>query len=409
LANRLMTKFAKWIVVNSGLANPDTWFTESLGGNLTSTGIRVNENTAMNSTAVYACVRILAESIASLPLPVYKRNKGGEKERDPTHPLYTVLHDQANTEMTAFTLKELLMSHLCTWGNAYAEIEWDGAGRIKGLWPLPPDKTWPERNPSTKLIEYKTILSDGSGVTLSYDRVFHIPGLGSDGLVGYSPIRMSREAIGLSLAAEEFGSRFFGNGAQLSGVLEHPGKLGDKAVEHLRESFEEKYTGLSRAHRLMILEEGMKYNRIGIPPEDAQFLETRKFQLNEIARIFRVPPHLIGDLDRATFSNIEHQSIEFVVHTLRPWLVRWEQAIIMKLLTPLERRRFFAEFVVDGLLRGDVKSRYDAYAVGRQNGWLSANDIRNLENMNPIDGGDAYLVNGNMMPVDQAGLEGGES
>jgi hypothetical protein len=233
--------------------------------------------------------------------------------------------------------------------------------------------------------------------------VWHLRGLSSDGLVGLSPIQLMRQAIGLGMATEEFGARFFGNDARPGGVLQHPGVLGNEAFERLQSSWETRHGGLSNSHRVAILEEGMQYSQIGIPPEDAQFLETRKFQVTEIARAFRVPPHMLADLERATFSNIEHQSIEFVVHSIRPWLVRWEQSIQQQLMLDRDRQKYFAEFVVDGLLRGDTVSRYQAYATGRQNGWLSANDIRTLENMNPVDGGDIYLVPLNMVPADMAG------
>ncbi len=391
----------------SGLANPSQWLIDLLGGGKAYSGVTVNEKTALRSTAVYAAVRILAESVASLPLIVYRRLPGGGKERAVDHPLYSVLHDQANEEMSAFTLRETLMGHLATWGNAYSYIEWDRGGRVRGLWPLRPDRTRPEREKTTGRIVYRVAREDGSWETLRPEEILHIPGLGFDGLIGYSPIRMAREAVGLALATEEFGARFFGNGANMSGVLEHPGKLSEQAQNNLKKSWEEKYGGLGNAHRPAILEEGMKYNRIGIPPEDAQFLETRKFQVTEIARLYRIPPHMLADLERATFSNIEHQSIEFVVHTLRPWLVRWEQAINMRLLGADERRTYFVEHLVDGLLRGDIKSRYEAYAVGRQNGWLSADDIRELENQNPLpDGqGKVYLVPLNMVPADQVGKE----
>jgi len=391
----------KRAVKTSGLARPESWLVDALGGRPVASGIKVTEETALRSTAVYGSVRIISETIASLPLLVYERLEKG-KQTAVNHPLYTVLHDQANSEMTSFTFREVLQGHLLLWGNAYAEIEKNNAGQIIGLWPLRPDRTWPERDSKTGEIVYKTILSDGTGVILPKDRVLHIPGFGFDGLIGYSPIHIAREAVGLALATEEFGAKFFGQGTRLSGVLEHPGKLTKEALERLKESWVQAYSGLSNSHRIAILEEGMKWQQIGVPPEDAQFLETRKFQVTEIARIFRVPPHMLADLDRATFSNIEHQSIEFVVHTIRPWLVRWEQAILWKLFTPAERKRYFAEFKVDGLLRGDIKSRYEAYAIGRQNGWLSANDIRELENMNPIPDGDIYLVNGNMIPVTTA-------
>jgi len=366
-------------------------------------GVNVNESNAINYSAVYACVRVIAETVASLPLHVYQRIPSGGKQRAPDHPLYDILHDMPNPEMTSFTFREVLQAHLLLWGNAYAEIEWGPDGFVRGLWPIPPNCVQVERDERERLW-YRVSLPDGIQKLLPEEQMLHIPGLGFDGLQGISPIGAARQAIGLGLAAEEFGARFFGNGTNLGGVVKHPGKLSETASKNLRASINETYAGLGRSHRVMLLEEGMEFEKIGIPPEDAQFLETRRFQLNEICRIFRVPPHLVGDLERATFSNIEHQSIEFVVHTIRPWLVRWEQALKWKLFLPSERRSFFAEFVVDGLLRGDIKSRYEAYAIARQNGWMSADDIRELENMNPLpDGqGQIYLVNGNMIPVDQA-------
>lgn len=371
-------------------------------------GVNVSEYNAMTSTAVYSCVRVLSETVASLPLPLYKRLDRG-KEKATYHPLYFLLHDMPNSEMTSFTFRETLMSHLLLWGNAYAQVIRDGNGNVTELWPLLPDRMSVERDLRSGQLVYK-YLKDGQQILLNQEQVLHIPGLGFDGIKGYSPIHMAREAIGLALATEEFGARFFGNGARPGGVLEHPGVVKDP--EKLRKSWEEVYKGVKNSHKIAVLEEGMKYHEIGIPPEDAQFLETRKFQLNEICRIFRVPPHLVGDLERATFSNIEHQSIEFVVHTIRPWLVRWEQAITKCLLREGERKIYFPKFTVDGLLRGDFKARMEGYAIGRQNGWLSANDIREMEDMNPISdeqGGDLYLVNGNMIPVKSAGeKKGGE-
>lgn len=390
-------------------STPSQWLVDMFGGGATATGIKVNEQTALQSTTVFACARILAESIASLPLPVYKRLNGKGKARAPDHSLYSVLDEIANEEMTSFSLREAMQGHLALWGNAYAEIEYDRGGRVRGLWPLLPDRTWPERNKESNKLQYKTLLPSGMAAILPAERVLHIPGFGFDGLVGYNPIHMFRETIGMALAVEEYGSRFFGNGAKPGGVLEHPGKLSEDAQSRLRGSWNEMHQGLSKQHRIAILEEGLSYKQIGIPPEDAQFLETRKFQTAEIARIYRVPLHMLQDLEKATNNNIEHQSIEFVIHTLRPWLVRWEKSIKLKLLTSSERRRFFAEHLVDGLLRGDTKNRYDAYAVARQNGWLSANDIREMENQNPVPGGDIYMVNGNMIPIDQASKGGDET
>ena len=234
--------------------------------------------------------------------------------------------------------------------------------------------------------------------------VLHIPGLGFDGLVGYSPIAMAKNAIGMAIACEEYGAKFFANGAAPGGVLEHPGTIKDP--QRVRESWQSTFGGSGNANKIAVLEEGMKYTPIGISPEQAQFLETRKFQINEIARIFRVPPHMVGDLEKSSFSNIEQQSLEFVKYTLEPWLVRWEQSIQRILLSPEEKKSYFAKFNVEGLLRGDYASRMTGYATARQNGWMSANDIRELENMDRIpaeEGGDLYLINGNMLPLGNAG------
>ena len=234
--------------------------------------------------------------------------------------------------------------------------------------------------------------------------MLHIPGLGFDGLVGYSPIAMAKNAIGMAIACEEYGAKFFANGAAPGGVLEHPGTIKDP--QRVRESWQSTFGGSGNANKIAVLEEGMKYTPIGISPEQAQFLETRKFQINEIARIFRVPPHMVGDLEKSSFSNIEQQSLEFVKYTLDPWVIRWEQSIQRSLLSKDEKAVYFVKFNLEGLLRGDYQSRMNGYAIGRQNGWMSANDIRELENLDRIpeeDGGDLYLINGNMLPLQNAG------
>ena len=372
----------------------------------TTSGKRVDERTAMTVTAVYACVRILSESIAGLPLHVYRYRPDGGKERDITHPLFRLLHDAPNSEMTSFVFRETLMAHLLLWGNAYAQIIRDGRGQVLALYPLLPSRMRVDRDDAGRIIyEYS---KDGSPpVLLRREDVLHIPGLGFDGLVGYSPIAMARNAVGLALATEEYGSKFFANGANPGGVLEHPGVV--KNPEQLRESWYGQFGGSGKAHKIAVLEEGLKFHAIGIPPEAAQFLQTRKFQTTEIARIFRIPPHLIGDLEKATFSNIEHQSLEFVKYSIGPWVVRWEQALMQALLLPGEKSGFFIRFNLDGLLRGDYKSRTEGYATGRQNGWLSANDIRELEDMNRLpegQGGDEYLVNGNMCALNVAAKRG---
>ena len=376
----------------------------------TTSGKIVNERTAMQTTAVYACVRILAEAIASLPLSVYQTTRLG-KEKAINHNLYHLLHDEPNSEMTSFVFRETLMSHLLLWGNAYAQIIRDQNGKVLSLYPLLPNKMSVNRDSRGNIYYVYTRDSDetpslaGYGeFYLSNHEVLHIPGLGFDGLIGYSPIAMAKNAIGMSLATEEYGASFFANGATPGGVLEHPGIVKDP--QRVRESWNSVYQGTKNAHKVAVLEEGMKYQSISISPEQAQFLETRKFQINEIARIFRVPPHMVGDLEKSSFSNIEQQSLEFVKYTLDPWVTRWEQAMQKDLLLPGEKSQYSIKFNLDGLLRGDYQSRMNGYAIARQNGWMSANDIRELENMNlisPEEGGDIYMVNGNMLKLKDVG------
>lgn len=359
----------------------------------------------MQSAAVYACVRVIAETVASLPLHLYRYVDEGKK-RDTRHPLYFLLHDAPNPEMTSFIFRETMMTHLLLWGNSYSQILRNGHGEITGLYPLLPDKMQVSRNEEDELIYLYQ--SGMKNIAFHKEEILHIPGLGFDGLVGYSPITMARNAIGMAMATEEFGASFFANGAAPGGILEHPGTLKDPSK--VRESWNQLFQGSGNANKVAVLEEGMTYKQIGIPPNEAQFLETRKYQTEEICRIYRVPPHLVADLDKATFSNIEHQSISFVVHTIRPWLVRLEQAMNKTLLYPSERQDYFVEFNVDGLLRGDYESRMRGYATARQNGWMSANDIRRLENMNLIskeEGGDLYLINGNMAKLEDAGIFAG--
>ena len=355
----------------------------------------------MQTTAVYACVRILAETIASLPLHLYRyTDKGKEKAVD--NSLYYKLHDEPNAEMTSFVFRETLMSHLLLWGNAYAQIIRDGRGNVLSLYPLLPDRMVVDRTSTGELFyEYR---KDTGSVILRREEVLHIPGLGFDGLVGYSPIAMAKNAIGMALATEEYGAKFFANGANPGGVLEHPGVVKDPSK--IRESWNAVYQGSSNAHRIAVLEEGMKFQSIGIPPEQAQFLETRKFQTEEICRIFRVPPHLVANLDKATFSNIEHQSISFIDNTIMPWVTRIEQSMKKALLSEADKKEFFIKFNLNGRLRGDAGSRAQFYQIMRQNGVMSANDIRELEEMNLIpeeQGGSKYLVNGNFVDMSKAG------
>ncbi len=382
------------------LKNYQQWVDLGLTSRVAS-GIQVSPGTAMQHSAVYACVRILSETIASLPLIIYERQKRG-KRRAKEHYLYSILKDKPNDMMTSFEFREVTQSHRVLWGNAYSHIDYDGAGRVRELFPLRPDRMIKiEDAGNERSFWYQ--LPGGEVRKYPQSEIWHQRGLGGDGRIGYSPIKLARQSIGLGMAAEEFGARFFGNDARPGGVLVHPGSLSPEAQDRMRESWASKHGGLDKSHKVAILEEGLTYQEIGIPPEDAQFIETRKFQIQEVARIYRIPPHMLADLERATFSNIEHQSIEFVMHTIRPWLVRWEQSISQNLMLEKDRKRYYPEFLVEGLLRGDITSRYQAYATARQNGWMSANDIRELENMNPVDGGDVYLVPLNMIPANEVG------
>ena len=374
-------------------------------------GKAVTERSAMQMTAVYSCVRILAEAIAGLPIHLYRYADDGSKEKATGHPLYFLLHDEPNPEMTSFVFRETIMTHLLLWGNGYSQIIRNGKGEVVALYPLMPNRMTVDRDEHGRLF-YSYQVSSGDAptmkqgtVVLAPSDVLHIPGLGFDGLVGYSPIAMAKNAIGMAIACEEFGAKFFANGAAPSGVLEHPGTIKDPS--RVREAWQSQFGGSSNSGKVAVLEEGMKYTPISISPEQAQFLETRKFQINEIARIFRIPPHMVGDLEKSSFSNIEQQSLEFVKYTLDPWVVRWEQSIARSLLSPQEKKRYFVKFNLDGLLRGDYQSRMNGYATARQNGWMSANDIRELENLDRIPanlGGDLYLINGNMTKLEDAGI-----
>lgn len=374
-------------------------------------GERVDEKSAMQISTVYACVRLLAESIAGLPLHLYRyTGKNGEKEKAIDHPLYKVLYRQPNPEMTSFVFRETMMTHLLLWGNAYAQIVRDGKNGILGLYPLSPENVEVDRDESGEIYYIYHAYTDevpgenNKDIYLRNEDVFHIPGLGFNGLVGFSPIAMMKNSLGTTLAVEKYGSAFFRNGAQPSGVLEHPGVLKDPAK--IRENWTAVYGGANNAHKVCVLEEGMTYKAISLPPEDSQFLETRKFTVDEICRIFRVPPHLVQNLEHATYSNIEHQSIDFVQHTLTPWIIRFEQGIMKDLLLEEEQDEYFPKFNVDGLLRGDYQSRMNGYATGFANGFLCPNDIRRLENMDPIpdeQGGNVFVANGSYVQLKDIG------
>lgn len=392
--------------------NPAQWLVEMFGGRAAASGVNVTENVALGSGAFFACLRVLAETMGSLPLFVLRRLENGGKERAWDHALYEVLHLQPNPEQTAMEWREMMQAHLVLRRNAYAEIVRDGAGRVRALWPWHPDRVRVARaieGPRAGELIYTVKLPPGQRtpdgrdtVSLPAERVLHVRGLSLDGVTGLSTLGLHRESIGLAVALEEYGARFFGSGAQPGGVIEHPGRIGDPALKNLRESWEKMHQGLSNAHRVAILEEGMKFHETAVQNDHAQFFQSRQHQTGEIARILGVQGVMIGHDDKtATYASAEQFFLAHVVHTVRPWAVRWEQALTAKLLTPRERTEFFVEFALEGLLRGDLKSRYDAYAIGRQHGWLSANDVRRKESENPIEAahGDEYWRPANMLPA----------
>ena len=377
-------------------------------------GEQVDEKSAMQIATVYACVRLLAESVAQLPLHLYrvKGDDGQEKAKD--HPLYRILYREPNPEMTSFSFWEAVMTHLLLWGNAYAQVVRDGKNSILGLYPLLPENVEIDRTEKGELYYIYHAYTDevpgetNKDIIFRRDEILHIPGLGFNGLVGFSPIAMMKNALGTTIAVEKYGSSFFKNNGQPLGVLEHPGVLKDP--QKIRDNWMDTYGGPNNAHKIALLEEGMTYKPISLPPEDSQFLSTREFGVEEICRIFRVPPHMVQDLKRATFSNIEHQAIDYVVHTLDPWLVRIEKAIVKDLLVEEEKDDYFPKFNVDGLLRGDYKSRMDGYSVGISTGIISPNEARQKENMPPLpedEGGDYHIVNGTFIRLKDVGQQYG--
>lgn len=391
--------FTKWEIRKEQRPRPEPWddFWYQRQPYESLTGIDVNEDNALTYAAVWACVKVISEDLASLPLHIYRRD-GSSKERASDHPLYYLLHDAPNPEMTKMQFVEALQGHLLTFGNAYAEIVRNLRGEILGLWPLNPARMTVTRPEKEIVYEYRE--ETGKKVIFSRDDILHVAGLGFNGLIGYSPVGYMRETIACGMAAQEWQATNYKEGGALQLVFVHPGgSVANTAAPNaegrnrIREELRKEYGG-RRGHRIGATFEGMKPEKLSMTMEDAQFLESRKFTRSEISGMFRVPAHKIGDLERATFSNIEQQALEYVTDAIRPWCTRWEQAINQRLLNG--SGRFFAEHNMEGLLRGDIASRYSAYAVGRNWGWLSVNDIRERENMNPVEGGDVRLQPLNM-------------
>lgn len=371
---------------------------EPLMGGTTHTGKAINDDSAMQVSVVWSCVRILAETIGALPLAVYRDTGNGNAEKV-DHPVSDILAGSPNADMTSTEYREAKVTNLCLRGNTYSLKETNGKGDVISLYPLLSAHVDPQRRPNGE-IEYK-VMENGKPVYYPREKIWHVKGFGSSGLMGYSPIGYVRQAMGLALATEEFGARFFGQGAKPSGVVSIPQWLKEDERKIARDNIQNVYTGLPNAQKVVLLEGGMTYEAVTMPLEDAQFLQTRQFQLDEICRIFRVPPHMVANLERATFSNIEHLSQEFVMFTLMPYLARFEQAASKWLFTAKDRSKFFLRFNFEGLLRADAQGRAQFYSQMLQNGVYSRNEVRAKENMNRVEGLDDYTVQTNMTPVDK--------
>lgn len=368
-------------------------------------GQPVTPDTAMRVAAVFACVRVISESVAQLPLILYRQLADG-KERAKDHPLYRILHTRPNRWQTPYEFKRMLTGHAVLRGNGYAAIVSTNGAAVSELIPLHPDRVRPYWYNGAPAYEYTPV--DGPVRYIMNSEMLHLRGYSDDGLVGLNPITLHREAVGLALATEDHGARLFSNGVRPSGVLKMAGHLkDDETRKRFKQSFREAYAGSTKSGETLLLEDGLEWSQVGMTSEDAQFLETRQFQRSEIASIFRVPPHKIGDLSRSTNNNIEDQSKSFIEDTLGPWITGFEQAITRDLIEESLQEELFAEYVLEALLRGNIEARYKAYATGRQWGWLSPNDIRKKENMNPIDDGDEYLKPVNMIPLGQSVIKDG--
>ena len=372
----------------SSVTNPSRWFINWLGGGETSSGELVDEETAMKMAAVYACVRVLSQSVAKLPIHVYKK-EGSKKEIDMKHPVAYLLETRPNPYMTPYDFKLTMEAHRQLYGNAYAEIQFGRDGYPKGLWILNPAVTevvTDEKNHGK--VWYTTVLPDGQAVKLKYENVLHIKNIGLTGLKGMSPVAVAREIIGSQMASQKYVSQFYKNGTTAKGVLTVPGvTLKPEAKKIVREEWEKMNTGMTNANRIAILDSGITYQDLTMSQADAQFIETQKFNTNDIARIYNVPPHMIADLEHATFSNIEHQSISFVKNTLQPLIVSWEQALRYQLFTPTEQKKYYCKYNVDSELRGDSKSRAEYYEIMERIGAYTIDEIRDKEDLSELENG----------------------
>jgi len=399
---KAIDRLARWIVLKATTTvNPEKWFVDYFQGGPTASGITVNNNTAFQIATVFACMRAISEDIAKLPFNVYKSLSPRGKEIQPDHPIHDLIHTQPNNEMPAMSWREAITCHALGWGNGYSLIERDRLGRPVALWPLAPDKVTPKRDEDSNKLYYE--IRDKNGREEDFDPyyILAVHGLGFDGIMGYNVIHKARESMGAATAAEKFGANFFGNGANPGGVFEHPKAMSDKAYGRLKSSLKEEHGGIDNAHKVLIIEEGTKFNHMSFNPEESQFLETRQFSVSEMCRWFRMPPRKVADTTRAQgWSTLEQTNTDYVVDTLMPWITRWEQAINVRLFTPKERAQgYFVKHNVNALLRGDVQSRTLFYTAGVQGKWMLPDEIRELEEMNPLPDGQGMEFQVEPVPV----------
>jgi len=388
-------------------ADRDSWIYQAMTEGKSGSGVTITEDSIMKSSVFLAATKVIAEGIAQLPLNLYKRGDDGSRQLMASHSLHFILHSEPNNMMSSFTYRETVINHVMRWGNSYSLIKRTG-NRVTALQLLQPDCITPALTSNGSIV-YIHKANEVEIARYDASEILHIKSLSDDGLVGISPLEMAaKEVIGLSLACEQFAASYFGNGCKVGGVLSHPGKLEDTPRENIKKAWKSAHQGADKANDIAVLSGGLTYSSIAESPEASQLIAVREFQIAEVARIFKIPPHLLGDLSKATFSNIEQQSLEFATQCLTPWLNRIEGEYNRVLLTSSEKKTLFVEHNLDGMLRGDVSTRYNSYTAGRNGGWLSINDIRKYENLPAIDGGDVYLQPLNMADVsaEPAEIEG---
>ncbi|MCP4897602.1 MAG: phage portal protein [bacterium] len=385
------------------LKNPSRWLQDWFGGGaLTKAGTRVTEANALKLWAAHACVNLLSRTVGQLGCITYERLMPRGRNRAHDHYNYEKLHLRPNPEMSAVSFFRTLTAHRETWGNSYGLMDVDGRGRITAIWPVAPHRVHPERAPNTKALRYRVTLPNGQDQFVPPELMLHVPGLGYDGVVGYNRIEMARELLGKGFALEEFTSRFFSQGTHAGLVISHDQNLGQEGRESLEKSLATDYAGLGKSHKILLLEESMKVEKVGFPPQQSQFIETQELTLRQICGFWSVPPYMLGLQDKEPKASTEQKGLEFLVYTMGALLVAWEQEINWKMYTPAERRRYYSEFLVDSILRATIKERFEAYKTARYGGWMDGNEIRERENLNPREGLDEPWMPVNMIPASLA-------